>query len=346
MNQAIKRYFFCTFSLFYKVFLCGILLSSSQAYAYRFVVYADSRAPKGDPNLFNREVLAYINSRILKLDPKPDFVLFLGDTVNRGLAADGHNNLADWKKFMKAGLKGIPLFVAIGNTDLYGNSGWTEYPVQALYQSTFDYLPDNGPPNYKKLAYSFEFGEKSERSLFVVLDSFGFFESSGNMVNFDNGFDGEQIAWFYDVSSSSKAKHKFAFSHGPAFSIEGFPVNETVKVMWNMMEEFNYDLFFCGHEHIYSRWCIDKSTYPLAIRKLTQVIAGSAGAAPDDISKVVVDKEKAHIYSGYTFAVLDVKGKEVKQKTYAAIPNGIGGFACKKIDRYYKKTKNLPIFNP
>lgn len=313
------------------LFLC----MCAQVYAYRFVVYGDSRAPKGDASAFNHEILGFINSQISQLKRPPKFVVFVGDMVNRTFSPDNtHNNLADWKAFMEASLGDIPFYVAIGNTDLYGNSGWTEYPNQGIYQETFSQLPDNGPPNYKKLAYFFKCGKGDERSLFIVLDSFGFFEQNGAQVNFDNGFDSEQLAWFYEVSAGSKASHKFAFSHGPAFSIEGFPVNNSVKVVWNLMEEFNYDSFYCGHEHILSRWTIGKNDYPLALRKLTQTIIGSAGATPDNISMVKVNPKTAHVYSGYTYVIVDVQGKRVLQNAYAVVTTESGKLTTKKIDQF------------
>lgn len=317
----------------YFLFFC---LSLSQVDAYRFVVYGDSRAPKGDPSAFNHDILGFINSQIAQLDPLPEFAIFVGDMVNRTLSpTTGANNLADWKAFMTSTLEGIPFYVAVGNTDLYGDTGWTEFPMQAVYQETFNEMPDNGPPNYKKLAYFFEYGQGNERTLFTVLDSFGFFEQDCQEVNFDNGFDSEQLAWFYQISAASKAYHKFGFSHGPAFSIEGFPVKDSVKVAWNLMEEFNYDLFYCGHEHIYSRWAIGKDVYPLAIRKLTQTIVGSAGAVPDPISNVKVNLEKAHVYSGYTYVVVDVHDKNVTQRSYAVVTNVPGKKKVKKIDEYF-----------
>lgn len=324
------------------LFLC---ISSSQVYAYRFVVYADSRSLKGDPNPFNQEILGFINSQIRELHPHPKFVLFLGDTVNRTFnTLTGRNNLADWKAFMEVGLGSIPFYVAVGNTDLYGDTGFTEFPNQAVFQETFSELPDNGPPSYKKLAYFFEFGEGKEHSLFAVLDSFGFFEQDGMEVNFDNGYDSEQIAWFYQLSASSKAFHKFGFSHGPAFSVEGFPVKDSVKVVWNLMEEFNYDLFYCGHEHLYSRWTIGKKQYPLATRKFTQVIAGSAGAKLDDISNVKNKKQK-HVHANYNYVVVDVNGPNVTQIAYAVVRNESSGkLKAKIIDQFTLQKQKCPPF--
>jgi hypothetical protein len=328
MSRLVKSLFQVTvFSL--------MLFSASTAYAYRFVVYADSRAVKGDPALFNREVLGFMNSQISTLTPKPAFALFLGDMVNRAWTTDyTHNNLTDWKAFMKAGLKKIPLYVAIGNTDLYGITGWTEYPLQDQFRQVFNDMPDNGPSQYKQLSYAFEYGKGKKRSLFVVMDAFGFYNAGGAWTNFDNGFDKAQIKWFSKTAKASDATHKFCLSHGPAFSVQGFPVQNSVREIWKQMEKSKFDMFYCGHEHIFSRWTINKAVYPLSTRKMTQTIVGSAGAVPDSASNVKVNPVEAHIYSGYTFVVVDVKDKKIIQRSYAVIPNGSGGFSTKLIDKF------------
>lgn len=328
---------FALFALFFAL--------ASNIDAYRFAVYGDSRAPTRDPSAFNHTILGFINSEIAQLDPPPEFVIFVGDMVNSTLNVGGGNNLADWKAFMQSTLGDIPLYVAVGNTDLYGSSGYPPlFSNQAIFQETFNELPDNGPPNYKKLAYYFEFGQGKERSLFVVLDSFGFYEKNGQEVNWDNGYDSEQIAWFYNISASSSAHHKFGFSHGPAFSVEGFPVDPSAKVIWNLMEEFCYDIFYCGHEHVFSRWEIGKKAYPLATRTLTQTIIGSSGATPDPITNVKVNPKKAHIYSGYTYVVVDVDGKDVKQNAYAVIQNVLGALSSQHLDHYCLRKKCQPPF--
>jgi hypothetical protein len=104
-------------------------------------------------------------------------------------------------------------------------------------------MPDNGPPSYKKLAYSLA----HENTFFVVLDTFGF---KPDGANWDNGLDAEQLAWFSGQARGAAQKFKFAFSHGPAFSPEGFAVDDSVKkTMWGIMEGAKFDAYFCGHEH-------------------------------------------------------------------------------------------------
>jgi len=69
----------------YLVLATALLWGAPQAEAYRFVVYADCPAtnPQWPNKTFNDEVLGFINAQITQLQPKPDFVLFLGDLVTR-----------------------------------------------------------------------------------------------------------------------------------------------------------------------------------------------------------------------------------------------------------------------
>lgn len=332
MRVMKTLYVFCLCLLF-----GAMVVDTPKMYAYRFVVYGDARAAKGDPIVTNYTILGSINRRIANLHPKPKFVLFLGDSVNRGWTANyTHNNLVDWKQFMTQTLRGIPLFLVIGNSEMYGNTGWTEYPLQTEYQRTFDYLPSNGPEHYKKLAYYFEFGKGLERTSFFILDSFGFYQNNGALTNFDNGYDAEQLAWFEKKAKRSDAHYKFALSHGPAFSIEGWPIAPSVHQMWNIMGKNHFDELFCAHEHAYSRWLINKKVYPSAKRSMIQTIVGSAGAPLDSPSLIKVDPHKAHVYIGYVFIVVDVQEHAIIQKTYALIPTAMG-HTTRLIDKFKMK---------
>lgn len=321
------------FSLFSLVLSFFMIFTPTDAYAFRYAVYGDSRAPKGDASLVNREVLGFINRHVYSLNPRPDFVFFVGDAMNRGWSQDYTRNvLLDWVHFMKSGLKSIPFYMIAGNTEFYGNTGWTEYPLQTQYQLTFSHLPDNGPAHHKKLAYFIEHGKGKEKSLFIILDSFGFYKENGLLKNFDNGFDSEQINWFEKTAKKSKANHKFVMNHGPAFSVEGYPIKDSVRKVWNIMTKHQFDIFFCGHEHIFSRWLITKKEFPQGRSNITQTIVGSAGALPDSPSKVVVDPQEAHIHCGYTFVIVDVKKNKVIQRSYGLVSQPGGGFTTKLFD--------------
>lgn len=293
----------------------------NQVFAFRFVVYGDSRSSTINPP-FNSAVLGYINSQITSLNPEVDFVIFTGDSVRRAKSA-GHSYLHDWHEFMINTLKEIPLYVVVGNSDIYGDTGWTEYDRQVEFQAEFSDMPSNAPSDsYKYLTYSFEYGEGSSRSIFVVLDAF--YVTPDNVIHYDNNIDNTQINWFNQQSSS--ATHKFLLSHGPFFSPEGWPVGNGIRQIWNNAQ--NYDLVFCSHEHIYSRW----NLFPDTLTSGPQILTGTCGAPidPNDNSHYV--NPKAHPYYGYNFSVIDVDGDNVILHTYSVTDQGEGNFSTALLD--------------
>lgn len=333
-----------------KFLLLTLLISTIQIQAFRFVTYSDCRAPKADwtkpfpDNLFNTQILGYINSQITELEPRPDFVIFMGDMVNRAVPlADNSltvSNLQYWKNFMTDTLDGIPLYVAVGNSDLYGTTWWTELDLQISYTNIFSDMPANGPQNpvdFRHLTYSFDHGQGEENSLFVVLDSFGIYYAPNytTTVHCDNDFDpypfpAEQINWFSDKASTSTANHKFVIAHGPGFSVEGFPVARNVKKIVDIAMNNSFDTFFCAHEHLFNRWNIDIPAYQPAARMLIQNLTGTAGAPIDPPSNINANRE-GRIHFDYTYIVVDVEGNNVIEKTYT-VSSDRGNFTTKLVD--------------
>ncbi len=297
--------------------IIGSLQTAWAQDAFRFVVYADSRGNWDPGQEVNTAALNFINSQIVNLNPKPDLVFFLGDMATMAYDATGKRLLPDWKKLMTdagfsfAGLEPgkIPLYVAIGNHELYDSQGNYLASLQGEYQYFFSEMPDNGPGDYARLAYAVESGN----CLFIVLDTFGFMD--GNR-NWDNGIDELQYWWFYATALQSQAKHKFVLTHGPAYSCEGWPVgNPTVRdKLWQAMKALDFDMYLCGHEHLYARW--------RPTGDLLQIISGSAGAKPDDKNKNPLINSKYPIYAfwDYIFTVVDIHGDQVTYQTYAARP--------------------------
>lgn len=307
------------------LFVLTLLSFSPSANAFRYVVYGDSRSSTINPP-FNTDVLTYINSQVTSLDPAPDFVFFLGDSVRRAQSG-GHSYLGDWHTFMTNTLNGIPLYMVCGNSDIYGDTGWTEFSAQQAYQSEFTMMPSNGPsPLYQYLTYSFEFGEGDERSLFTVLDAFLVSAAGPTATHNDNNIDDTQISWFKQQLAASSAPHKFVLSHGPAFSPEGWPVGNGVRQVWDNATDC--EVFFCSHEHLYSRW----APYPFTVSKCLQILTGTNGAPIDSSSAnwSHVDAQ-AHPFYGYNFVVVDVEKNNVVVRTYGVTANG-NSYTTQQID--------------
>ncbi|MBI5346914.1 MAG: metallophosphoesterase [Chlamydiae bacterium] len=316
------------------IFLLLTLFFFNQAEgSFRFVVYGDSRGPSlGVP--YNSAVLDFINTQITNLNPRPAFVLFGGDMVYAGTdAGNVGNHLLEWKLHMDATMDGIPYYTTVGNRDLYEGGYPPVKEVEIKYHDTFDFLPENGPTapiDYTRLVYSFEYGTGDDRSIFIVLDAWGF----NGTIPYDNAYDTEQINWFA-AQATSTANHKFVVSHGPVFSPEGWPVDRSAKQIWEFMEQNGFDSFYCGHEHIYARWNIDQSAYLPSFLKITQVLTGGAGASPDNPN--TYDATAATpIYFGYNFVVVDIDGNTIKQHAYKVISNGDGTFYTAPLDVIFR----------
>lgn len=340
-----------TVKILAKIICATLLVSTMQIQAFRFAVYSDCRAPKPGwtnpfpDNLFNTRVLGYINSQVTQLDPRPDFAIVMGDLVNRAYpAADNTfttSNLLYWKNFMTSTLDGIPLYVAVGNSDLYGLTWWTELQFQTQFAQIFNDMPNNGPQSpvdFRHLVYSFDHGQGDERSLFVVLDSFGIYygPTYTTTVHADNDFDPspfpkEQINWFSSLASTSTLNHKFIFAHGPGFSVEGFPVAKNVKTVVDIAMNNNFDTYFCAHEHLFNRWNIDIPAYQPASNNLIQLLSGTSGAVIDLPSNVNANRED-RIHFSYSFVVVDVEGNNVIERTYTVTSDSSWNFSTHLAD--------------
>lgn len=312
----------------------ALLAVASQAYAFRFVVMADSPDNETEQTAFNKQGLEYIRGQILRLSPRPEMVFFLGDLVTMSQNKAGHAFIPDWQETMKPLAEaGIKIYVSVGNRELYPAD--LPVPSKALEEQFRTYfskppyfdMPGNGPDspyNYQKLAYTVS----HKNAFFVVLDTFAF-KSDGS--NWNNGLDAQQLNWFESQAGLATQKYKFVLTHGPVFSPEGVKTDSSMRQMWNIMQTYNFDAYFCGHEHIYSRWLINKDVDPTITKEMTQVITGSAGALPDHIFKITKNRKEVHAVALYNFVVGDVTNDGVYFSTYG-INRNAGKYSIKPID--------------
>lgn len=305
--------------------------------SFRFVVMADSRCSGSSYHLkkflstsrgqvINKAVLNYINAEIVKLEPKPVFVIFLGDLVLFG----GEKNLQDWKNTMKTITDaGIKLYVVIGNHDLYGAKDHDELKNQTTFQAVFSEMPDNGPEGYENLVYSFEYGN----SFFAVLDSF--YIDPVTSTKYYGKITDKQLTWLQAQIAQTRAKHKFVFSHLPVYSVvHPAKQDQSLRKLWALLDNCTFQMFFAGHEHLYSRWTIDHGVDKAWKNGVVQIIAGTVGAPIVTESMLKVAKTKAHIHLGYNFVVVDVEGDSIHEHAYGIHKTSRGDFTISNIDNY------------
>ncbi|MHB8069788.1 MAG: metallophosphoesterase family protein [Desulfobaccales bacterium] len=301
----------------------------------RFVFMADSRGNAAG-ELINLPVLNAVNTNILALTPRPSFVVFAGDMTIGGCILGNYTFQAFKDAMAPLTTAGIALYTAMGNHELYNNVN-TQFVLanQKVYQRVFHENPGNGPPGYEHLAYSFE--SPGGDAFFAVLDPLFLTADVGPAPKPNNTgtFDNTQLNWLAAQVAQTKATHKFLFTHGPYYYVEdpalegGLPPDITYTKLWSILDNNRFDLYCCGHVHLYSRKTIDSSiapnpqlTPPVQWRNnVVQLLAGTCGApvVTNPPHPPIVDPTLWHISQAantYYFSVVDISGSKVTVTSY------------------------------
>ena len=256
-------------------------------YTYRFVVMGDSQSETATNETMLNTVIEEITENV-----NPDFILCLGDKAQYG----GTANLEAWNTLADAlRADGIEVYVVKGNHELLSDSGVSQTELQSQYQDVFHDMPDNGPEGYENLAYTFRYGN----STFVVLDAF-YATDDGT---YDEEVSPAQLTWLNDLNLTNRT-FRFAFSHDPAWSVTG---RDDDPVLWETLVDLDFNLYFAGHEHLYSRGTKDN---------LPQIITGTTGSP--FVSSVPNDEYEPEITvtGQYNFVVVDVNGSDITITAY------------------------------
>jgi hypothetical protein len=298
----------------------------------RFVFLADSRGDTLD-HMVNTPVLSAIIQNIVKLQPSPSFVLFGGDMSLRGYF-NGSYTFQDWKSlFTPLADSGIPLYTALGNHELYRDTSSTLFwrENQQEFQQVFSQNPSNGPTGYEHLVYSFT--EPGSSSFFAVLDPYYLSKDSAHL-HLGGNIDTTQMGWLKREVARSGALHKFLLIHAPYYYVSNDPeepseANKTYTELWSYIDANKFDMYLCGHQHLYSRKTIDSAviadpqTVPATApwkNNVVQLLNGTCGA---DICTTTIDptiKDAWHVSNKadtYYFSVIDIAGKTVTVTSYS-----------------------------
>lgn len=173
---------------------------------HQFVFYGD--ACSGLPGLPHEKTFAAVNAVVRRLDPPPEFVLFLGDEI-AGLMADAGALRAQWRHWLDHEMAwldraAIPLWNTTSNHTTY------DALSEAVFRETFADLPRNGPPGQEGLSYWVRRGDL----LLVFVNTMW------------SGLGGEghvETEWLREVLHQQRdARHKLVMGHHPVFPINGF----------------------------------------------------------------------------------------------------------------------------
>ena len=314
----------------------------------RFVWLADSR---GDSlkHPVHTEVLTPIISQIAALSPKPSFVIFGGDGSYRGYIKPSYTFQAFKDLFAPITSQGIPLYTVVGNHELYYQHSDSGFMLgnQQQFQQVFSENPSNGPAGYGHLAYSFT--SPGGSAFFVVLDAY-YLTHDSIPSSLGGNIDAAQMAWLRAQVAQTRAIHKFVFIHTPYYYIsndtaEPSNVNQTYTRLWAFLDSNKFDLYVCGHSHLYSRRTIDSSIppnpqtippTPAWQNNVVQLINGTCGAGPDagtidPAIKAAWDVHNDH--KTYYFSVIDISGNTVTVNSYSGYTGAYSVFETFTITR-------------
>lgn len=232
----------------------------------RFIIWGDS---KGKENGINKKVLTCIMNRISKLDPKPDFMVMLGDTVKGSLNEELFNNqLIDLNNIINKYTPEIKLLPVIGNHEV--NIMPEDDHFEKIVSNFYCQLnPTSSLKNYNNTVYFKDFNNIR----IIVLNS--------HHPNEIHQICASQLSWLENITSDCNKK-KLLFVHSPLFPtgahighcLDQYP--EKRNTLLKTLEKCNIDIVFCGHEHNYSRRII-KTNYDNSNTGIYQIITGGVG---------------------------------------------------------------------
>jgi hypothetical protein len=306
--------------------ICAAALPTVSGYCetLRFVYLADCRGTS-DAVPINTAALEPINAQILALSPPPAFVIFGGDQAFRGHSPSGYN-FQKFKDAMKPLTDaGIKLYTVVGNHELYGlKRDLFVFDNQKEYQKVFTDNPGNGPPGYERLTYSFESPGKD--AFFAILDCY--YLTQDAYLDENGEVNDTQRTWLENQLSQVTATHKFLFTHAPYYLITGSQSgqNSSYTQLWKILDNYRFGVFFCGHDHLFSRKAINSSIAPNPQltppvqwqNQVVQLLNGTCGA-PVDTATPTVDRSAWHVFNDadtYYFSVVDINGSSVKVTSY------------------------------
>ncbi|GIS59400.1 MAG: hypothetical protein CM1200mP2_16250 [Planctomycetaceae bacterium] len=195
-----------------------------------FVAYGDCCIGPPEPGRGHEEHLAAVHRVMHQLDPRPEFVCFLGDLIwgltrEHGPNHDGESLRQEWAVKLPREMKpltdlDVPVFRIPGNHD-------TMTPVsETVWREVFDEIPQNGPEGQEGLTWFERRGDLLIIGISVYAMNMGSpFTMMGGRVDCD---------WVDRVlTEHSDAKFKFVLGHSPVH-----PVNGYTAPKWGMLPEF------------------------------------------------------------------------------------------------------------
>ncbi len=214
---------------------------------FTFVVTGDSRS---HPKIF-AEIAKHINQ------DEPNLIISVGDLVRNGGVFE------QWGKYFfnvaDNVINHIPFIPSVGDHEA-GEDDGDEGKLFAHF-----FFPHK---NYKKLWFSYNYGNAH----FVVLD-------------FRYPYNKEMIEWFKKDMTKSKMTWNFVYMHRPCYNLGGHRSAWGREIWPELFTEYNVDIVFAGHSHLYERFFPVRPTAKPNAKAVTYITTGGSGASLYDIGK-------------------------------------------------------------
>ncbi|ACV62018.1 metallophosphoesterase [Desulfofarcimen acetoxidans DSM 771] len=291
---------------------------------FRFVVIGDSQ---GSHHGIDKKILEKILYRVTSLDPQPEFLLFTGDLTEGD--GDGYDDLHYWRDNVTNFYPISMIFPAMGNHE----------PDEETFAEVFSHLPDNGPSGFNRTAYMFDYGN----SRFFCLNSNRSHKISGNQSDW--------LIKHLQYALREGKEHFFVYFHHPSYpvgrhlgsSLDYHPYYR--NTFWKIIDKYNVDLVFNGHEHNYSRRYINSAMNTEMDGKefvfknsIYQIICGGGGAKLNDEAYSTKNVKVGPVKS-YHFVVVDIESHTVKIHVYDPDGDVLDSFSVSKSRKIDLSTK-------
>jgi hypothetical protein len=205
---------------------------------HQFVFYGD--ACSGIAGAAHEKTFASVNAVVCRLEPPPEFVLFLGDEI-AGLTVDPNELKAQWQHWLEREMvwldrQAIPLWNTTSNHTTYDEMS------EAVFREMLGDLPRNGPRGQEGLSY---WVRRGDLLLVFVHTAWTGLGGEGHV----------ETAWLRDVlHRHGDARHKLVLGHHPVHPINGFSGAyqreigpEHAGAFWDVLVKGGVFAYLCSH---------------------------------------------------------------------------------------------------
>jgi hypothetical protein len=209
-----------------------------QGGGHQFVFYGDCCS--GIPGEPFEQNFSQVNAVLQRLDPPPDFIVFLGDHI-MGPFAKSRPLEEQWSYWLSEEMSWLdtdrtPLYHSTSNHDTFDEVS------ECVWRKTFPDIPRNGPPGQEGLSY---WVRRDDLLLVIVNTSFSGLGGYGHV----------ECEWLEaTLDAHADARHKIVAGHHPVFPVNGYAerptwciVQEEAEVFWSALVRHRALAYLCSH---------------------------------------------------------------------------------------------------